>query len=106
MFFRTTLVISGPGKNDANEQRSTRQDVPCFRNGMLGQVAPRGPFQSNFFCESVCAGITSGSEVKANMRIRKENKGSEALLQIQLSKWCRYHANADAFHAEIRNDPL
>ena len=84
MFFRTALVMSGPGKNHAVVQRSVRQEVPCFRNGVLGQVTPRGPFQSNFFYESVCAGIISGSEVKANMGIRKDNEGSEALLRTVL----------------------
>jgi len=54
---------------------------------MLGQVSPRGPFESNFFYESLCAGMMSGSEVKASMGIRKANEGSECLIQTQLSKW-------------------
>jgi len=73
---------------------------------MLGQVSPRGPFQSNCFYESLCAGMMSGSEVKASMGVRKDNEGSEALLQTQLSKWCTYHANGPAFYAELRNDAL
>lgn len=30
MFFRTTVVLSGPGKNDTDMQRSVSQGVPCF----------------------------------------------------------------------------
>lgn len=51
---RTSLVTSGPGTNDTVVQRSLHQEVPFFRNGVLGQVTLRGP-SSPTSSESVCA---------------------------------------------------